>query len=47
MITTSTLIRPLRNSLCALGMACALLGGTSAYAQSETSVVLSALPQEW
>lgn len=44
MISTSTLIRPLRNSLCALGMACALLGGGSAYAQSETSVVLSALP---
>ena len=44
MITTSTLTRPLRNSLCALGMACALLGGASAYAQSEASLVLSALP---
>lgn len=44
MISTSTLIRPLRNSLCALGMACALLGGGSAYAQSEASLVLSALP---
>ena len=40
MISTSTLIRPLRNSLCALGMAFAL----SAYAQSEASLVLSALP---
>lgn len=44
MISTSTLIRPLRNGLCALGMACALLGGGSAYAQSEASLVLSALP---
>lgn len=44
MISTSTLIRPLRNSLCALGMACTLLGGSSAFAQSEASLVLSALP---
>jgi hypothetical protein len=43
-ISTSTLIRPLRNSLCAFGMACALLGGGSAHAQSEASLVLSALP---
>lgn len=44
MIQTSTLIRPFRNSLCALGMACALLGGGMAHAQSETSLALSALP---
>lgn len=44
MISTSTLIRPLRNGLCALGMACAFLGAGSAYAQSEASLVLSALP---
>ena len=37
-------IRPLRNSLCALGVACALLGAGAAQAQSEASLVLSALP---
>lgn len=44
MINASAIARPIRNSLCALGMACALLGGGAAHAQSEASLVLSALP---
>lgn len=44
MINAMTFIRPLRNSLCALGAACALLGVGAAHASSEASLVLSALP---
>lgn len=44
MINALTFLRPLRNSLCALGAAFALLGGGVAQAQSEASLVLSALP---
>ena len=43
-INALTFIRPLRNGLCALGAAFALLGGSTVHAQSEASLVLSALP---
>ncbi|MEN2432841.1 hypothetical protein [Comamonas sp. F1-6] len=43
-INVLTFIRPLRNSLCALGAAFALLGGSAVHAQSEASLVLSVLP---
>nr|WP_279086235.1 hypothetical protein [Comamonas thiooxydans] len=43
-INVLTFIRPLRNGLCALGAAFALLGGSAVHAQSEASLVLSALP---
>lgn len=43
-INASAFTRPLRNSLCALGMACALWGAGTAQAQSTASLALSALP---
>ena len=42
--TTSVLSRTVRHGLCAIGVACALWGGTTAHAQSEASLALSLLP---